>query len=219
MTVVVINPNSTAAMTDAMTQAARLAEPSLAFEGWTSESGPPAIQGAEDGAAATPPLLALVGKAAAGGASGIVIGCFDDTGLAEAARSVACPVLGIGQAAFHLCALRGWRFSVVTTLSVSVPVIEANIRGYGLSGSLGRVRASEVPVLDLERWPDRAATPILEEAWRAVEVDGIDAVVLGCAGMVNVTAKLRAALPVPVIDPIEAATGAMAWMTRRDRVG
>ena len=46
-------------MTEAMVSAAQAAVPSLSFEGWTSHDGPPAIQGAEDGALAEPPLLEL----------------------------------------------------------------------------------------------------------------------------------------------------------------
>ena len=210
--VIIINPNSTEAMTASMLAAARAAAPSLTFEGWTSHDGPPAIQGAEDGAAATEPLLALVRKADAQGAEGIIIGCFDDTALAEAARTARCPVVGIGQAAYHYCALRQWRFSVVTTLAVSVPVLEDNISAYGLAGGLGRVRASDVPVLELEHSSDAAVAPILHEAREAVLKDGIDAIVLGCAGMVNVTEALRRSLDVAVVDPVSAAAGCLEWL-------
>ena len=78
-------------MTEAMVSAAQAAVPRLSFEGWTSHDGPPAIQGAEDGALAAPPLLELVRHADARGAEGVVIGCFDDTALSAAAISV--PVL------------------------------------------------------------------------------------------------------------------------------
>lgn len=212
MSVVIINPNSSERMTGAMLEAARAAAPAIRFEGWTSHDGPPAIQGAEDGETATPPLLELVGNAAGQGASGIVIGCFDDTALAEAAHAAPCPVLGIGQAAFHYAALRQWRFSVVTTLAISIPVLEDNIARYGLSGHLGRVRASGVPVLALDDAPGAVTGAILAEARVAVAEDGAQAIVLGCAGMVNVTRALRAALPVPVIDPVEAAATGMVWM-------
>ena len=139
MTVLIINPNSTDAMTRAMTTAARQVAPELEFEGWTSRNGPAAIQGPEDGEAASGPLLDLVCKAR--DAKGIIIGCFDDTALPEAAARVPCPVLGIGQAAFHYCALRQWRFGVVTTMAVSVPVIEENLARYGLAPLCANVRS------------------------------------------------------------------------------
>ena len=111
MAVVMINPNSTVSMTEAMLRAAREAAPEISFDGWTSHKGPPAIQGAADGEAATPPLLELVQKALEQQAEGIIIGCFDDTALAEAARIAHCPVVGIGQASFHQAALRNQRLS------------------------------------------------------------------------------------------------------------
>ncbi|MFQ6546511.1 aspartate/glutamate racemase family protein [Aestuariibius sp. 2305UL40-4] len=212
MAVIIINPNSTAAMTDAMVDTGRAAAPAFAIEGWTSTGGPPAIQGAEDGEAATPPLLRLVDKAAAAGADGIIIGCFDDTALAKAAQRAACPVIGIGQAAYHYCALRQWRFSVVTTLPVAVPIIEGNIAACGLSHHLARVRASNVPVLDLERGPESAAQLILNEAEDAIRQDGIDAIILGCAGMTKVVQTVRSALDFRIIDPVTAAIRCMGWL-------
>lgn len=210
MPVVIINPNSTASMTEAMTQAARAAAPDLAFEGWTSQDGPPAIQGEADGDLATPPLLRLVEQAK--GADGILIGCFDDTALPEAARIAPCPVIGIGQAAYHHCALRQWRFSVVTTLGVSVPILERNIQSYGLGDSMARVRASEVPVLALESDPAAATRAILEEAQRAASEDNIDALILGCAGMVTVLDAVRSSLDIAVIDPVACAAESMRWL-------
>ena len=214
MTAVIINPNATVSMTEAMVAVARQAAPGLQFEGWTSTKGPPSIQGAEDGLAATPPLLELVRKAADQGADGIIIGCFDDTALAEAAALAPCPVIGLGQAAYHYAALRQWRFSVVTTLSVSVPVLQGNIKTLGLDGHLARVRASEVPVLALEDDPESAAKQVVAEARLAVAEDDISAVILGCAGMVQVVNAVRSALSIPVIDPVVCAAQSLTWLSQ-----
>lgn len=179
--IVLINPNSTDAMTKAMVATASKA--GVKLTGWTSHEGPAAIQGPEDGAACIPPLLALVRKASDAGAKAIIIGCFDDTGL-NAARDIAsCPVIGIGQAAYHMAVLSGARFSVVTTLAVSVPILEGNIHAYGFTSQLARVRASGVPVLDLETDPAGTADVVVGEINRAVIEDKVDTVVLGCAGM------------------------------------
>lgn len=212
MGVIIINPNSTEAMTTAMLETARAAAPDLNFEGWTSSDGPASIQGEDDGASATTPLLELIAQAQSQKPDGIIIGCFDDTALAEAQRLSTCPVIGIGQAAFFYAALNGWRFSVVTTLQVSVPIIESNIRAFGLGGYLSEVRASNVPVLDLENNPVASGEKIVLEARRAEQEDGIDALVLGCAGMVNVSASVNRALSCTVIDPVVAAARSMIWL-------
>jgi allantoin racemase len=184
--IVLINPNSTDAMTKAMVGTASKA--GVKLTGWTSNDGPAAIQGPEDGAACIPPLLALVRKASDAGAKAIIIGCFDDTGL-DAARDIAsCPVIGIGQAAYHMAVLSGRKFSVVTTLDVSVPILEKNIHAYGFTSQLVRVRASGVPVLDLETDPAGTAYVVVGEINRAVTEDKVDTVVLGCAGMGHIQA-------------------------------
>ncbi|MEH6836680.1 MULTISPECIES: aspartate/glutamate racemase family protein [Falsihalocynthiibacter] len=204
--IVIINPNSTETMTDAMVDIARSATPDVAIEGWTSHDGPPAIQGPKDGEDSIPPLLKLVRLAAAKGAQAIIIGCFDDTGLSQARKIAACPVIGIGQAAYHLAALAGERFSVVTTLDVSVPVLESNIQSYGLTGHLAKVRASGVPVLDLETDPETANPKVIAEINRAVSEDRVQSVVLGCAGMVGIPAIFGEDSPVRLVDGVVAAT-------------
>lgn len=203
--IVLINPNSTVSMTDAMLRTACETVPTAVFQGWTSHDGPPAIQGVEDGLLAEKPLLALVAKASEQGASAIIIGCFDDTGL-DAARSIAhCPVIGIGQAAYHLAALAGARFSVVTTLDVSVPILEENIRAYGLGGQIAKVRASGVPVLALEHDPKAATDQVMAEVQTAAREDDIQSVVLGCGGMVDVKQAADQDHCIRLIDGVRAA--------------
>lgn len=214
MAITIINPNSTTSMTDAMVAQARRAAPDLLFEGWTSSGGPPSIQGAEDGDAATPPLLELVKRASDARSDGIIIGCFDDTALEDASRLANCPVIGLGQASYHYAALRNWRFSVVTTLSVSVPILEQNIARQGLASFASRVRASEVPVLELEANPKRAGQSIVEEALEAQASDDISAVILGCAGMVQVVEDVQRALSLHTIDPVTCSARCMSWLTR-----
>jgi allantoin racemase len=201
--IVLINPNSTKAMTDAMVDTAK--KTGVEVEGWTSHAGPAAIQGPEDGEASIPPLLTLVRNASDAGAKAIIIGCFDDTGLDAARDIAACPVIGIGQAAYHIAVLSGPRFSVVTTLDVSVPILESNIHSYGFTSQLARVRASGVPVLDLETDPAGTAPVVMGEINRAVAEDKVNTIVLGCAGMVHIPAHFDKNGAVRLIDGVTSA--------------
>lgn len=203
--IVLINPNSTASMTEAMVTTAQQAAPGAQIEGWTSHGGPPAIQGRADGEAATAPLLELVAQASDAGATAIIIGCFDDTALSQARALAACPVIGIGQAAYHMAALAGARFSVVTTLPVSIPILAENVQAYGLAGHLAQVRASDVPVLDLEHDPEGAARKVIAEILIAERDDNIDSIVLGCGGMVDIEHKARSHTGLRMIDGVRAA--------------
>jgi allantoin racemase len=203
--IVIINPNSTVSMTRAMLATAQRTCPNARIEAWTSHEGPTAIQGPEDGEACIPPLLKLVAKASDADARVIIIGCFDDTGL-HAARALAdCPVIGIGQAAYHLAAMAGPRFSVVTTLPVSMPTLIKNIESYGFGPNLGKVRASGVPVLALETDVDASVTRVLDEIGKAQAEDDIQSVVLGCAGMSHIPAHAGPQITVRLIDGVQAA--------------
>jgi len=213
MRLLLINPNSTVAMTEAAAAVARRMLPEAEILGWTNHDGPPAIQGPEDGIAALGGLRALLPRARAERVDALVIACFDDTGLEEIRAKAHCPVIGIGQAAMHLATLLGGRFSVVTTLPVSVPVIEANVAAYGFGGHCARVRPSGLPVLEVEAAGPRVMARLADEIAAAASGDGAATVVLGCAGMAPLRPSLQESSPVPLVDGIEAAcvlAGALA---------
>lgn len=165
--------------------------------------GPASIQGREDGEACLPGLFKLFDETLTSHSyDAVLIACFDDTGLFELKKRVSIPVIGIGEAAFHAATMLGRTFSTVTTLSVSIPVIEANIKAYGFADQSIRVRASEVPVLEIGQ---RTRQIIHDEAHRACEEDKCDVIVLGCAGMAGLARSLSTDLGRPVIDGVSAA--------------
>lgn len=204
MNLLLLNPNTTAAMTRAMAAVAQaIAAPGTQVLARNPASGPASIQGPEDGAAAVPGVLAEIARGRAEGVDASIIACFDDTGLAQARAATDRPVIGIGEAAFHAAALSGARFSVVTTLAVSIPVIEANIAAYGFQSRCARVRASGVPVLELTA--PGAAARVIAEAQAAAAEDGVQAIVLGCSGMAALARPIEAACGLPAIDGVRAA--------------
>ena len=205
MKIAFINPNSTASMTADIVRSARAALPGADIVGLTNDKGPPAIQGREDGDAAIPGLLSLIPQAQAQGADALVIACFDDTGLEEARAAASCPVLGIGQSSYVMAHLLGMRFSVITSLAVSIPVIENNVRDGGFAGHCASVRASGLPVLTIERAEPTTIARIAEEIELAIRHDGGRCVVLGCAGMAPLRETLAARTGVPIIDGVAAA--------------
>lgn len=203
MRIVAINPNATCSMTDAI--AAGVTRTFAGAErcvGVTNFDGPPAIQGPEDGARAVPGVLRIIRETPA---DGFVIACFDDTGLSEARAASPVPVIGIGQASFHMAALLRPHFAVVTTLAVSVPVIEENIEAAGFGDPCMGVHASGVPVLALERDP-AGSLEIISECIAGIEQATPDcAIILGCAGMSILKQTLSSRHDALILDPIDCA--------------
>ena len=196
-----INPNSTEAMTESCAQSLRAAA-GAAFEvrAVTNHDGPPAIQGEADGKAAIPGLLSVLEENA--DCDAFILGCFDDTGLFEARDMSAKPVIGIGQAAFHLATIRYGRFHVLTTLQQSVPVIEENIARQGFAGSCAAVLASGVPVLELEHNPDWSVAVLSDHIREIERTSPNPAIILGCAGMTNIHARLQSRHAAILVDPV-----------------
>jgi allantoin racemase len=205
----VINPNTTRAMTSTIEVCARaVAADGTEVVGVTSEFGPPSIESHYDEALSVPGLLAEIARAQAGeqAADGFVIACFGDPGL-DAARELAHgPVVGVAEAAMHAASFLGRGFSVVTTLGRTAGRAWDLAERYGMTRFCRNVRACEIPVLALEDPESDAFAAIVAESRRAVADDGAEAIVLGCAGMADLAARMTEAVGVPVIDGVAAAT-------------
>ena len=213
MRIHVVNPNTTPSMTAKIGAAAKAAaSPGVEIRAVNPDFGPASIEGYYDEAFSVPGLLAEMAKAR--DADAFVIACFDDTGL-EAARCAAdAPVIGIGEAAFHMASLIAEKFSVVTTLARSIAPIERNLAKYGLIARCARVRASNVAVLALEEPGSDARRTIEAEIARALAEDGAEAIVLGCAGMTDLARELGAKAGVPVLDGVACAVALAESLVR-----
>ena len=205
MRLLLVNPNTTESMTEKAAIAARaVARPDTEIIATNPLDGPASIQGFYDVAMCLPGLLGEISRF--DDIDGVIIACFDDTGLDAARCAVDVPVVGIGEAAFHAASMLSCRFSVVTTLSRSVPGIEANLVRYGLMTRCTGVRASDIPVLDLEGVDNQTYEKLSGEVRAAIEEDHAEAIVLGCAGMADLTKRLSVEHGAPIIDGIVCAT-------------
>ena len=202
----VINPNSTRSMTDKIGACARsAASPGTEIVATNPASAPASIEGQYDEAMSLAGLLEEVRKGEQAGADGFVVACFDDVGLGACREIATGPVLGICEAAMHAASMIATGFSVVTTLDRSVPLIEDLALRYGMERRCRRVRAADIPVLALEEPGSNARQKLLDEITRAVREDRCEAVILGCAGMADLTAWLTEETGVPVIDGVAVA--------------
>jgi allantoin racemase len=215
MLIHVVNPNTTQSMTDKIAVAAQTAAgPGTKIMATQPDMGPASIEGYYDEVFAMPGMLVRIVEAEKQGVAGHIIACFDDTGLDAARMAAAAPVVGIGEAAFHAASLIAYKFSVVTTLGRSIPVIEHNLTRYGLAARCAKVRAAEVPVLSLEDPNSPARARISKEIKDAKTQDGCEAIVLGCAGMADLAQSLSQQHGLPVIDGVTIAVGLIEMLAR-----
>lgn len=205
MLITVVNPNTNGPMTRSIERSARgVAAPGTTVRAVCPSMGPASIESHYDEALAVPGVLAEIAAGERDGCDGYLIACFGDPGL-DAARELARgPVLGIAEAAMHTASVLGRGFSVVTTLGRTTGRAEDLARHYGFDRHCRGVHACEIPVLDLDADPENAVAAITEAGRAALDADGSDALVLGCAGMSGLAGRLSAALDVPVVDGVTA---------------
>jgi allantoin racemase len=201
----VVNPNTSLEMTALVDRSAKaVAAPGTTVRAVGPAMGPESVESHYDEALSVPGLLAEIAIGEESGVDGYVVACFGDPGL-DAARELARgPVVGIAEAAMRTAAYLGRSFTVVTTLSRSRGRTWDLAERYGMRGLCRGVHACDIPVLELERDPGALAV-VTAACARAVEEDGADAVVLGCAGMTDWAAPIAAAIGVPVVDGVQSA--------------
>ena len=206
MKILLINPNTTQAMTDAIAQAARaVASPGTEIVAVQPSFGPVSIESHYDEAFAAAGVAEQMRLAAAWRPDAVVVACFGDPGLEAAREATDAPVLGIAEAAFHAAGMLATGFSVVTTMTRTCIMAERLLQRYGADQHCRGVHGTDIPVLDLECCGDTTLQQIEDAAREALAQDRSGAIVLGCAGMAPLCATLSQRLGVPVIDGVAVA--------------
>lgn len=213
MRLLVINPNTTAAMTERLvSEAARFAGPGWTVEGATARFGHEVIASRVSFAiGAHAALDAYETYAAAHGwPDAVLLGCFGDPGLA-ALREVApgTPVAGLAQASIQQALRVGERFAIVTAGAAWREMLLETVRLERAEERLVDIFVLDGTGLAVSRDPEAFLARVQELADMA-RAAGADAVVLGgagFAGFAGMAGGLRG--DVAAIDCIEAGTRAV----------
>lgn len=214
MRILLVNPNTTAAMTEEMADAARtVCSPDCEIVSVTAERGVASIDGYHD------ELLGAVAVAEAvrereGSFDGAIVACFGDPGLFAARELTEAPVVGIAEASFLLATMLGRRFSVLTTLDRGVPPLEDVVRLYGFESRCASIRATGMTVLEADADPNGAAAALERAGAEAIAHDHADVLCLGCGGLVGLRERLEAAVGIPVVEGVPAAIGLVEALVR-----
>lgn len=200
MRILVINPNTTPGMTDEIAAVATTAAAAGTSVDCVSPSqGPRSIEGFTDEVLASYHTLEVV-AGTSGQYDGYVIACFGDPALPACREVSAVPVVGIAEAAFHMASLVAYTWSIVTVLPRVRPLLEELVRHNGVEARCASIRCTPLTVLEIEQDLDRTKRMMLDEARKAIDNDGAEAVLLGCAGLGPIDKVMQSELGVPVFD-------------------
>ena len=175
--ILVVNPNSTDAVTDAIDRAAApfRAAGGPEIRAVTNRAGPPGIQSQGDADGVVPHLR---GMAAESGADAMVLACFSDPGLHVLREDTGKPVIGIAEAGLLTALTLGERVGVLAILARSVPRHLRYVRQMGLDARFAGDRPVDLEVVELAD-PVRTRARLLETGRELRDRDGADVLVLG----------------------------------------
>ncbi|WP_372697660.1 aspartate/glutamate racemase family protein [Arthrobacter sp. JSM 101049] len=214
MRLLVVNVNTTASMTRAIGDSARsAASPGTEIIELTPRFGAESCEGNFESYLAALGVMDAVQRYAEPFDAVIQAG-YGEHGREGLQELLEVPVVDITEAAASTAMFLGHRYSVVTTLDRTVPLIEDRLKLAGLVDRCASVRASGLGVLELESDPERAVAAIAEQSRLAVEQDRAEVICLGCGGMAELEEAVAAATGVPIVDGVRSAVGIAESLVR-----
>lgn len=204
MRIVLLNPNTTQALTDRMASLARQALPAGAsLLPITAPRGFPYISSLPEAQVAG--TICLEALAEAPPCDAAIIAAFGDPGLAAARALFGFPVVGMAEASILTALKLGQRFAIVTFTPAMRDCYGQSVAALGLGARFLGVRTppdAPFDITDVARTHGPALRALVADAAR----DGAEAVILGGAPLAGLAASLAPDMPVPLVDPVTAAT-------------
>jgi allantoin racemase len=134
---------------------------------------------------------------------GIIVAGFSDVGVDAMKEMLDIPVLGIAEAAYHVAALLGHRFAVLTGTTKWTPPKHDYVKSVG-------VESKAVSFRSYSEWNENDSfeslrAKLIDVAQKAIREDGAEVVILGGGPLVGYGKEIEKDLGIPVIDPTLAA--------------
>lgn len=213
MRILLINPNTTQAVTDLVTgHVRRIAQDAAEIVPVTGRFGARYIS--TRAAAAIAGHTALDAMAAhVGSCDAVYLACFGDPGLLALKEISPVPVVGMAEAACRQAAATG-RFSIVTGGALWKPMLEEFVATIGLADRFAGVRTIAPTGGQIAENPDAALGDLAGACEACSRDDGAEVVILGGAALAGLAQRIQPKVSVPVICSVEAGTIAVIAAAR-----
>ncbi len=205
MRILVLNPNTSAEITERLAAAAKAA----AAEG-TIVTTATATRGV--------PYISTRAEAQIGGAIALemladryrdhdaaIIAAFGDPGLFGARELFDIPVVGMAEASMLTACMLGRRFAIVTFARALGPWYQECVDMHGLAGRCAGIRMLDDPFESIGDVQDEKEGLLAELAEKAALDLEADSIILAGAPLASLAARVRDKIPVPVVDQMAAA--------------
>lgn len=204
MKLLVINPNSSEAVTGAIMQSARRgASRGVELIGVTTKGGTRNIDSAfGDYLSGAYMIRTCLEAIPVHEPDAVVLAGFGRVGIDALKEALAIPVVSIAEASMAMACLLGHRFTSLTMLQQFVPYQQDLVRLFGFEARCASVRAININVEACVTERDRALAELSAEIRKIVAEDRAEVVILACAGLCGYDEALSRLAGIPVLDPV-----------------
>lgn len=205
MRLLLINPNTSATLTNQMAIQAREAiSTGTELHCLTAPRGFPYISNRSEALVAGGVVLEMLATQARD-PDAAIIGAFGDPGARAARGLFGFPVVGVAEAALHSAAMLGDRFSIVAfTQRMRAWYLDC-VHETGLERRLAGFRAPMIAPQQPETAQHDLRDALLDCIRASQEKDGADVVIVAGAPLAGFAAEACLLLDVPLVDPVVAA--------------
>ena len=217
--ILVINPNSTEAVTRGIDEACAplRMEGGPAIDCVTLKEGPPGIETQQHVDGVVAPMLKLI-REKERDYSAFVVACYSDPGLHSLREATRKPVLGISECGILNALTLGQKFGVIAILQQSIPRHLRYVGALGVADRLAGEVAVGLPVVELS--DEKKTFGRMVESGRLLrDTHGANVVVMGCAGMARYRKPLQDEIGIPVVEPTQAAVAMAIGRVRLNWAG
>jgi Asp/Glu/hydantoin racemase len=204
MRILILNPNTTKAVTALMLDAGRaVASPGVEVEAITASRGFPYI--ASRAEAQIGGAIALEMLAETKGFDAAIVAAFGDPGLFGARELFDFPVIGVSEAAMLTACMLGGQFLIVTFASALCGWYRDCVAMHRLESRCAGVVALDRSFGSLEDARETNWSALVGLANEAIAERDADVAILAGAPLAGLATRARDLIRVPVIDPVAAA--------------
>ena len=202
MRILLVNANTTAAMTETLVATARrAAAPGTEIAGATGTIGGAIVSHrAEEAIAEHATLKAIADHEDP--FDGVLIGVSTDPALGAARALLPVPVVGMTEAALLTACMLGGRFGLITFSLASAPGYREAVERYGLASRLAGLGTIDIPLAEAYAKREALTDAIVETADALIESEGAEVLILCGAAAAGLPAGLQPHVPVPLLDGI-----------------
>jgi allantoin racemase len=205
MKLLLLNPNTTEAVTSLLMDAARpAASAGTAIEAMTAPRGVPYI--ATRAEALVGGLVTLETLAARQqDFDAAIIAAFGDPGLGAARELFPLPVVGLAEAGMLAASMLGRKFSIVSFSDALEPWYRECVEWHGMSERCAGIRTLGGGFRSIAEVQQEKEALLVGLAREAAEADRADVIVLAGAPLAGLAARVRDQIDVPVVECVAAA--------------